>query len=325
MAPQNPLFGGNLREFITHALGESTTDEFERITNAFRVTCIFPGAAPKHVYHYTDLNGLIGILEKQELWATDITYMNDTSEYHYANSVIEGVVDDLLRTCPSLRQMREALCAAFPLKAYAACFCTKENLLSQWRAYSTPGGGTGYAIEFEWSVDEINRDSADAVAGRIEYEEPNQIGLFQHLSECLLPSFADGSAEGAIGAVTGRTAKEVMDAITKPIIQPLKSWLIAGSLARCFIKSSVFAEESEWRIINVEDRNDTSERFRPRGGLLVPYLPIDLRKPTMPRIKRVFTGPGPHPAKARESIERFLRKLELREIKVEASTVPLRL
>lgn len=33
------------------------------------------------VYHYTDINGFISIMQNQELWASHIAFMNDKSEY----------------------------------------------------------------------------------------------------------------------------------------------------------------------------------------------------------------------------------------------------
>src|SRR6266699_2930071 len=41
-----------------------------------------------HLYHYTSLNGLRGILESRAFWATDIRYMNDMSEAGYASNVV---------------------------------------------------------------------------------------------------------------------------------------------------------------------------------------------------------------------------------------------
>jgi hypothetical protein len=32
------------------------------------------------VYHYTDVNGLIGIVEEKCLWASDVWFMNDARE-----------------------------------------------------------------------------------------------------------------------------------------------------------------------------------------------------------------------------------------------------
>jgi hypothetical protein len=36
---------------------------------------------PKLLYHYTTQDGLLGIIEKQEFWATDVRFLNDTREF----------------------------------------------------------------------------------------------------------------------------------------------------------------------------------------------------------------------------------------------------
>ena len=35
----------------------------------------------KDVYHYTDMNGFISIMQNKELWLTHIRFMNDRKEY----------------------------------------------------------------------------------------------------------------------------------------------------------------------------------------------------------------------------------------------------
>lgn len=48
---------------------------------------------PELLYHYTDHNGLIGIIKNWELWHTHIAYLNDASEYGFA----EALMNDALR------------------------------------------------------------------------------------------------------------------------------------------------------------------------------------------------------------------------------------
>ncbi|GAF99954.1 unnamed protein product, partial [marine sediment metagenome] len=42
----------------------------------------------KIVYHYTSLEGLIGIINSQRIWATDILYLNDASEFKYSKNIL---------------------------------------------------------------------------------------------------------------------------------------------------------------------------------------------------------------------------------------------
>ena len=51
-------------------------------------TCIFPHEPREHIYHYTTLEGLSGILGGK-LWQTDVSYMNDASEYSYSQELVK--------------------------------------------------------------------------------------------------------------------------------------------------------------------------------------------------------------------------------------------
>ena len=47
-----------------------------------------PEGPPDLLYHYTGWEGLEGILRERMIWATDVRYLNDTSEVHYTREVI---------------------------------------------------------------------------------------------------------------------------------------------------------------------------------------------------------------------------------------------
>jgi hypothetical protein len=48
---------------------------------------------PSTLYHYTSQKGLLGIIEKGEIWATDILYLNDTMEYKYAVNLFSEKIE----------------------------------------------------------------------------------------------------------------------------------------------------------------------------------------------------------------------------------------
>ena len=43
----------------------------------------------KLIYHYTSINGLIGIIERKSIWATNILYLNDASELNYSKNILK--------------------------------------------------------------------------------------------------------------------------------------------------------------------------------------------------------------------------------------------
>lgn len=48
-----------------------------------------------HLHHYTDLPGLMGILETQTLWATHYKSLNDFSEIKHMRTELEGRVSKM--------------------------------------------------------------------------------------------------------------------------------------------------------------------------------------------------------------------------------------
>jgi hypothetical protein len=110
---------------------------------------------PEILYHYTSAEGLLGIVQSGEIWATNALYLNDASEIFHATEVLEAE----LRLAP-LGPWNYA--AAFPmgityylkgirLDHFVVSFCEDRDLLSQWRGYGgTPGAG--YSIGFSTSA-----------------------------------------------------------------------------------------------------------------------------------------------------------------------------
>jgi hypothetical protein len=106
------------------------------------------------IYHYTGLEGLQGILEKKQLRATDVEFLNDTSEATFARHKL----DELLAMETKARFPRPEALKVFqvawrsiikdPPRLFVACFCINGDPLSQWRGY----GRGGYSIGFDRDV-----------------------------------------------------------------------------------------------------------------------------------------------------------------------------
>lgn len=100
------------------------------------------------LYHYTDLSGLVGIVERHDLWVSHSRYANDDEEVTHGLSIVcnalkrateSGQHDAVfLQTLTKLTEEPEG--------AYICCFCEKDNLLSQWRGYGA--NGSGVSLQF---------------------------------------------------------------------------------------------------------------------------------------------------------------------------------
>ena len=99
------------------------------------------------LFHYTTAEGLKGIIENNELWASSAYFLNDSSEVMYGYGVVKEVLEEWIKSC-GRGEYSMALGFARDLlrgfghdllnkniidPIYLACFCEDGNLLSQWR------------------------------------------------------------------------------------------------------------------------------------------------------------------------------------------------
>jgi hypothetical protein len=124
------------------ALGQIVKFHFDR-----EVVAPKPMPATGLLHHYTTADGLKGIIEKNELWATSTYFLNDSAEITYGYGLLKEVLEDSLAKNPrpegsvtlglarGLRRLfgEDLLNRNMIRPIYLACFCEEDNLLSQWR------------------------------------------------------------------------------------------------------------------------------------------------------------------------------------------------
>src|ERR1019366_6319843 len=108
---------------------------------------------PSLLTHYTNLRGMMGIIESKQIWETHVSFLNDSRELQQGLDAAAKVIrkfsfsknfpDWQARLNSVVAKMREG---EIP-NTYAACFCQKSDLLSQWRGYG--GSEQGVSITFD--------------------------------------------------------------------------------------------------------------------------------------------------------------------------------
>jgi hypothetical protein len=164
--------------------------------------------AVEKLYHYTTAPGLLGILEKHRLWATNVRYLNDPSEGRYAVKLVQKVLQeastkheeevgklekrhpawesllvnfgDLISyRIPKIKQWTEnALKILDERDVYVSCLCPNGNLLSQWRGYGALGGG--YALGFDPIQLQESARAHKVLLRRVIYKPEEQGKIVQH-------------------------------------------------------------------------------------------------------------------------------------------------
>jgi Protein of unknown function (DUF2971) len=256
---------------------------------------------PETLYHYTGQTGLLGIVERGELWCTKVQYMNDATEFGLALEMARTALDKMIEMIPgdASETARRVACMNFRrsldglegINLFATCFCENGDLLSQWRGYG--GGSQGYSIGFDTEI------LKNAVA-------PHGF----RLGQCIYDA--------------GSQRKIVDEAIVhcledKLAVPPRSQWGGHGPLANllfkygAFFKDGSFSEEREWRLVSsTVDFRDDKITFRPGRSMITPYYNLPIRKDGELPIRGVIVGPCPHMELSKAAITSVLMAHGLR-------------
>jgi hypothetical protein len=312
-----------------------------------------------HLYHYTDSKGLTGILESGKLWATDARYLNDASELAYGCELVDRVLEEKRETTPTEwtgqgkppvdQFLESALTARLfdPYEpgrfAFVTCFCEKDDLLSQWRAYADRGAG--YSIGFHWGGLFNNpRSAMDQPLSKVVYDEQVQLTLIRELVDEICRALEAAAAPDTVSV-------DVKHALIDDALRALRIVLMEYLP---YFKHSSFQEEHEWRIVQNCDAYEEYEilptyagyeglnlgrvKFRSSAGTIAPYVELDLGSPGNRflgklAIASVRHGPAQHPALAKAALRILVEKQgyqvvvlghEVDAVQILGSDVPLR-
>lgn len=272
----------------------------------------------KQLYHYTDLNGLKGILNKRGLWLSHISTLNDPLELNYGRKLVLDELNDRMvneedsyirRFYNSIKENVNSF-GNILHQPFIACFCEKKSLLSQWRAYSNNGGGYSIGIEIKDSsliaFDKKNLENGyKPVLRKIIYNPDEQLKLIKDVFD----KMTSGYKEGIEGEVSGTIDKGYLSSVMG--IQAV-NFLLDFILS---FKNPAFEEEQEWRLIHVGLKGHKPEnfKFRENNDGLIPYQQSYLFNKkdedvtaTFP-IKSIHIGPSLDQDSQKTAIELYLR------------------
>lgn len=267
-----------------------------------------------------------GIIRSQRLHASHASYLNDATELTYARSVIQDVLREesvQARGEASRRFLRDwqTLLDSTPTESdvWVVCFCTEEDLLSQWRGYA--GSTGGYAVGF-YTPSWLEGSTTPVVLRRIIYDREQQEHWIRSLIGPIIQRLddleSDAGPKTAVASVPG-SLDFCQEAVSECLF--------------CF-KHPKFEEEHEWRIVYgagtaAQTGVMPSRHFRTRGSLIVPYVECILPSShenyarQLP-IFSVVIGPSALPELATKSVVMLLREHGYSDPNVLSSDVPLR-
>ncbi len=251
------------------------------------------------LYHYTSLNGLLGIINSGILRSSDIRYMNDSAELrHTLELMVNHITRRIVRGTDHpevLNQLLEWLShriVSGPM-LFGASFRANGNLLSQWRGYSLHGKGV--SLGFDPQHISLCAGRAQFQVGRCLYDATIQETLIEDIVNTLELEVSQRAPSAAA------QAEKIFEAIEGDLLR------IAAIL-----KHPSFEEEQEWRLVSplITGQSSAPVHFREGASMLVPYYAFDLRDAATGSTPRdhVFVGPSANADLSMKSVELFLQQ-----------------
>lgn len=245
---------------------------------------------PKLIYHYTDDQGLKGILETGRLWFTDLFYLNDPSELEHGIKHGLDALQSAANTGPNELKFFHKIFADTmnnrvkdSANYFVCCFSKTDHDLGQWRAYADDG--QGYAIGFD--------------AGLLE----NAFGEAESINVATFPITYDDELL--------YERQEQLVAETVPLVSTPRDMNLAGEivknyfvmlsvrLATALIETSIYFKheayktEDEYRFLKVIGAHrDAHVKFRSRPHTLVRYREFDWKTAAADSIREIVIGPS---------------------------------
>jgi hypothetical protein len=286
-----------------------------------------------YLYHYTTMRGLLGIAESKTLWATNIRYLNDATEFLHALHMVRMQRDllalDLEKDERLLLQKLLAddlpdddfsKMASFGLSYYVVSLTTEWDSLSQWREYARR---SGYALGIPFDTLRQFAPTARFQLRECNYDLEMQATSARQVVMDAIRRFRQTPFQIDSQSKYLSTANSAELKLAKEIQEQFHLQL---SLFATTAKNPVFAAEREWRLVSdawVQDFG--APKFREGRTVLVPYLEV----PLVPMLNggtqvQVICGPSPELALSQNSAMNVLVGQNWPNFVVGRSLVPYR-
>ncbi len=186
---------------------------------------------------------------------------------------------------------------------FVTCFCTKDDLLGQWRGYGN--GGFGYAVGFD--TERLNYPCNGFELRKVIYSKEKQKQIINEILETVMISL--------------KKMTNTMNIDSAESIIETHAHIFEEEVAKysAFFKHSTFSDEDEWRLIYLP----AEETIKYRAGHLgiIPYIEIDLPDGKS-NVVSIRIGPTVQPELARKALDMLATGYQ--HIEILSSVIPLR-
>ena len=258
------------------------------------------------LYHYTTFAGLVGIVNSQVLWASDIRYMNDSAELKHSADLIRMEITQRITAGHAkpnlLNQFLEWVTHRITNghMLFATSFRSNGNLLSQWRGYSKLGKGVSLGFNPSYILKCANEQSFQI--GKCIYNSADQHRLIKQVVDSV-------EALAQAHCINSDVSENQIPKAYYDVFERIESDLLRIA---AILKHPSFQEEEEWRIVSpaLTDYVISPVLFREGTSMLVPYVEFKLlqAKDKPIALEHIFLGPTPNINISMNSLTMFLAK-----------------
>ena len=314
------------REWLSPLGGSYYTWDSDEVPNWFSTSSTYWNEArrlklannifPETIYHYTSLDGLVGIVESQSLWLSDYSYLNDTRELTHGLDIVRGVIDDIAKneSNDNVLNLLQSWLQGIEKSENRVCVASLSadgDSLSQWRAYGRIAIGFG--------VYGLAQRSYPSILRPVEYDSATQRRLVAVFLKHLCQAYAVDIRDNRLERIPH--VYHDMEKILELAV---------------FFKDSAFRTESEYRLAYIESPDTLTalghslppKHFRIARSRLMPYvssreLPYSSRDSKPIAISSIVLGPE-NDALLERGVREFLRSRDLEGVTILRSAVPFR-
>lgn len=260
-------------------------------------------AIPTHLYHYTTDLGLKGIVDSQELWATDTSCLNDTAELWRGRNILSCALEKRLASGQVDTEQRGIAQEILNLlktpktpddmpPVFVSSFTDIDDSHDHWTKFCQPYGysiGFPYARLFSLQLGERSIDPKHRECSRNNF----LLKVCRYNSDC----------DDYCGLLFSSCHRIIQAEGKLPFIRVAK--LLLCNIAAVY-KGPTFSNECEWRLIHVSSRPKATSRVHGRSPLS--YVRFCIHDPELWKGIRIVVSPDrPDTNKRRvESIKAFL-------------------
>jgi len=245
------------------------------------------------IYHYTSIEVLSKILDNQKIRFTNLSFLNDKSEYIYALQLLKDKISEYETKNHIIDKLEQTLLDKFFFanKLYSVSFSEHEDWLGFWNSYYVPKN-EGISIGFKRGK---LFPQSEFIINKCVYGDP-------------YPS------------MTVERYFWFRNLFNNVLIIPKSREFIHITFQTAYIKDKRFEIENEWRAVGFPPKNIRIQYFK-RGNNQVPYFdyPININS-----ISDIIIGPSNNQEKIFQEVKKLIKESDI-SCRINKSTIPFRL